>query len=416
MRLRMLVLAPAGEAVLVDPRGGLPETEVPDRLRTSGKVVEAARAALGAEVALLRVIHEPELPGLRQVLATMLLRGDPPAGTRWGAAPAELAPLLAEATGPRLPKQPWRHRDWLPAAEAWLLAALGAAGRAVTGPVEQVRIWDLSSVLRVRTDGGPVYLKATVTAPLFVDEVAVTPALARLFPGRVPPPLAADRERGLLALEDVGEEVGWEAPLEVWEEVIREFGRLQLASVPYVAELRAAGCRDRSLEWLASQLPVWFDAGTLGRFAPPEVATRLAAAVPRLVGVCAELSSHGLPTALMHGDMHLGNVARGRDGYVYFDWTDAALGHPFLDVIAMDLLESGRDRLRDAYLAEWAPVAPVERLRELWPLVEVLAPANQAVSYLSLALFLGDSEPSSLFSSFTVQWLEKVLAALDRLG
>ena len=414
-RLRLLVLAPAGDEVLVTADGGLPGAELPGRPPASGAVVPAARAVLGADVGLLRVIHEPEQPDGRRIVAVVVLRGEPPAGTRWGAAPAELAPVLAEATGPRALTQPWRHRDWPPAAEAWLLAAVRAAGRAVTGPVELVRSWELSCVLRVPTDGGRVYLKATVRAPLFADEVAVTPALARLFPGRVPAPLAADRERGLLALEDVGEEVGWEAPPEDWEGLVREFGRLQRASVPYAAELRAAGCGDRSLEWLAGQLPVWFDAGLLGRFAPPEVAGRLAAAVPRLVEVCAELAAHGVPTALLHGDMHPGNVARGPDGYVYFDWTDCALGHPFLDVIAIDLAGADRDRLRDAYLAEWSGLAPVDRLRALWPLVEVLAPANQAVSYLSLGLFLGNSEPSSLFGSFTVQWLENVLAALDRL-
>ncbi|HZB51262.1 MAG TPA: aminoglycoside phosphotransferase family protein [Mycobacteriales bacterium] len=414
-RLQLLVLAPAGADVLVTAGGELPGVEAPGRLQESAEVARAAREALGAEVGLLRIVDEPEPSGRQRVVAVLALRGEPPARTRWGAAPAEFGPVLAEATGPRPPKQPWRHRDWLPAAEAWLLGAVREAGRAATGPVEQVRVWDLSCVLRVPTDGGRVYLKATVTAPLFADEVSVTPALARLFPGRVPAPLAADRERALLALEDAGEEIGWEASPEDWEGLVREFGRLQLASVPYAAELRAAGCRDRSLEWLAGQLPVWFDAGLLGRFAPADVAGRLAAAVPRLVEVCAELASSGVPTALLHGDMHPGNVARGRDGYVYFDWTDTALGHPFLDVIAIDLAGADRDRLRDAYLAEWSGLVPPDRLRALWPLVEVLAPANQAVSYLSLGLFLGNGAPSSLFGSFTVHWLEKVLAALDRL-
>jgi hypothetical protein len=330
--------------------------------------------------------------------------------------PAELGRLLAEATGPRVPKQPWAHRDWLPAAESWLATAVAATGRTATAPIEQYRVWDLSCVLRAPADGGAVYLKSTVASPLFVDEVEVTVQLARLFPGRVPAPVAADRERRLLALADVGPEVGWGAPVEVFAEVVREFGRLQIASVPYVAELRAAGCRDRGLQWLAGQLPVWFDADVVRRFASPDVTDRVAAAVPRLVELCAGLAAYGLPSTLMHGDMHLGNVARGQHGYVFFDWTDAALGHPFLDLVAIDQLGTDRDRLRDAYLSEWAAFAPLDQLCALWPLVEVLSRANQAVSYLSLGLFLGNSEPSSLFRSYTVEWLRTMLAALDRLG
>jgi hypothetical protein len=381
-------------------------------------VLEAARLAVDADVALLRVVQIPDVAGVprRELLVTGVLRGDLPAGTRWGSVPAELGPLLAEASGPQVPRQPWAHRDWLPTAEQWLRSVVTAAGRTMTGPVEQRRVWDLSCVLRAPADGGDVYLKATVAAPLFVDEVGVTVALARRFPGRVPEPVAADRARGLLALDDVGPEVGWDAPMEVWDEVAREFARLQLASVPYVAELRAAGCQDRRLEWLARQVPLWFGADLVGRFAPPALAARLDAAVPRLVEVCAELAGYGLPTTLAHGDMHLDNVARGPEGYVFFDWTDAAVGHPFLDLIAVDQLGKDSDRLRDAYLSEWASVAPLDRLRPLWPLVEVLSPANQAVSYMSLGLFLGGGEPSALFGAYTVEWLENVVAAVDRLG
>jgi hypothetical protein len=242
-------------------------------------------------------------------------------------------------------------------------------------------------------------------------------ALARLFPGRVPAPVAAEPGRGYLALADFGAEVGWHAPVEVKEDVVREFARLQLASVPHVPELRAAGCQDRGLEWLAEQVPSWFAAGAVGRFAPPEVAARLDAAVSRLAGLCVELAARGLPVTLAHGDMHMGNVARGPGGYLFFDWTDAAIGHPFVDLIAVtqEDQDADRRRLRDAYLSEWAAAGPLDRLVLLWPIVEVLSAANQAISYMSLGLSLGTDGPSPLFASYTVYWLEAVVASLDRL-
>jgi hypothetical protein len=52
----------------------------------------------------------------------------------------------------------------------------------------------------------------------------------------------------------------------------------------------------------------------------------------------------------------------------------------------------------------------------LHPVVEVLSPANQAISYLSLGRHLGGGEPSPLFGASTVEWLENATTALDRLG
>jgi hypothetical protein len=61
----------------------------------------------------------------------------------------------------------------------------------------------------------------------------------------------------------------------------------------------------------------------------------LAAAVPGLRAACAELAGHDVPASLVHGDLHLANVARGPRGYRFFDWTDACVAHPFLDLSTM---------------------------------------------------------------------------------
>lgn len=48
----------------------------------------------------------------------------------------------------------------------------------------------------------------------------------------------------------------------------------------------------------------------------------------------------GLPrgAALLHGDLHPGNVLLSADGPVVIDWFDAAIGHPVADVIRSSLL------------------------------------------------------------------------------
>lgn len=42
--------------------------------------------------------------------------------------------------------------------------------------------------------------------------------------------------------------------------------------------------------------------------------------------------------ALLHGDLHPGNVLMGTDGPVIIDWFDAAIGHPIADVVRSSVL------------------------------------------------------------------------------
>ena len=137
---------------------------------------------------------------------------------------------------------------------------MAAIGRPLTGPVEQMQVWDLSCVLRAPTAAGHVWFKATAASPLFVNEGLVMGALAGLFADRVPAPLAVDPERGWMVLDDLGQEVGWEAPLEVVEEVVRAFARMQVEATGQVDRLLAAGCHDRRLDRLAAQARAWLPA------------------------------------------------------------------------------------------------------------------------------------------------------------
>ena len=414
--VRALVLHPKQPRLLLaDPP---PEAELPGRVEPdrSQVLLAALRDRAGLELDVLRSTYggEDERAHRRDVQLLTVLRGPQPAGSRWVEADRDSAELVRLATAPgQRPAQPWLRRDWLPAAASWLASVLDSAG-----PVRQHKVSDLSCVLRTTAATGEVYLKATVNAPLFAPEAAVTVALNRLFPGQVPVPVGTDPGRGLLALADFGTELGWGAPVDVRAGALRRWARLQRSSVRHVPELLAAGCRDRRLGWLAGAVGEWFTVDTLERFTGTDVASRLAAAAPRISALCAELARAGLPDTLQHGDLHMSNVTRRPDGdYLFFDWTDAAVGQPFLDLIAVGLEDdpAARALLREAYLSEWP--GGVGMLGPLWPLVEVLSAANQAISYLSLGLFLGTAGmPSPLFASFTVHWLDTILAALDRLG
>src|SRR5581483_10190296 len=107
---------------------------------------------------------------------------------------------------------------------AWAADALAAAGRPVTGPVEQRKTWNLAGLFRLPTAGGPVWLKTT--PPFAADEAGVIAALAAVDPTLVPVVIAA--EPGRLLLEHVPGEDCWDAPEEVLASGIDRFVAAQV--------------------------------------------------------------------------------------------------------------------------------------------------------------------------------------------
>jgi aminoglycoside phosphotransferase (APT) family kinase protein len=89
------------------------------------------------------------------------------------------------------------------------------------------------------------------------------------------------------------------------------------------------------------------------------------------------LASYAVPHTLVHGDLHLGNVARCAGSYLFFDWTDACVAHPFFDTISIFQAKDPNvlARLRNSYLGVWAAYEPIERLLEAWTLAKPLCPA-----------------------------------------
>jgi hypothetical protein len=350
-----------------------------------------------------------------------------PPGAAWvgdDEAAGVVARALGELGGGR---PPWARRGWFATAERWLHATLAGLGSTATGPARQVRVWELSCIVRMPTTRGDVYLKASVASPLFVDEGAVMRALAELFPRQVPAPLAVDAEHGWTLLADFGAPLGWDGPAEVREDVLRTWAAIQIEAASRVDALLAAGCVDRRLHRLADQAQAWLPAlDATGRLPTIDTATWLAAAevdelraaVPRLQAMCDELAASAVPASLVHGDLHPGNVARGPDGLLFFDWTNACVAYPFVDAVSMlqgeedeELDAAVRARLRDAYLAAWAAVEPPERLLRAWRLVETLGPLHIAISYGSIVEHLVPPVEQHMAAS-TAFWLRKVLAGL----
>ena len=262
-------------------------------------------------------------------------------------------------------RPPWARPGWRPEVWRWIEGEVERLGHVVLG-LEQVKQWSISSVLRVETDGPPFYFKMPIRLPLFVEEGVVTRKLAERFPAYVPDPLAIEPRQGWMLLPEFPELFDFDAPLETQQEALRRFAGLQLRAADSTDELLAGGCLDRRLDVLESQIdPLLADRDALRQLEAAEVRA-LRRLAPALKDICRRLDACGLPATLVHGDLHLGNVTRIDGELQYFDWTDACVAHPFIDLLSLQWEPSAARRaaLLDAYLEPWLEVAPAERLRE----------------------------------------------------
>jgi len=240
----------------------------------------------------------------------------------------------------------------------------------------------------------------------------------------VPAPLAVDAARGWLLLADLGEELGWEVPVERIEGALRAFARLQVAAAGDVDQLLGAGCLDRRLAWTAAQAEAWLPAiEETARLPGIDAATRLSAgemaelcgAAPSLAAACAELAAFAVPATLVHGDLN--PVERGRRSRrLPLLRLDRRLHlPPFVDLLAFfhedEVQGALRARLLEAYLAEWTSFEPPERLLHAWRLAEPIAALHHAISYRSIAAAIEPPFDRHMAAS-TAYWLRKVLAGL----
>ena len=238
----------------------------------------------------------------------------------------------------------WRDPDFVERSHAWIDERLADLGRSRTGEVEQPHVTDWSTVMRVPTDGGPVWFKANDDT--MVHEAAVLELVAARSAGRVPAPLVHDPGTGWMLLADGGrrlrELVEEERSLTRWYDVLGAYARVQIACEDVVDELLAAGLPDRRL----ATLP--------GAYA--DLVAALPDADPRLPPpsdieeLCARLAAYGIRETVQHDDLHDGQVFLSDGVHQVLDWGDACVSHPFftLAVTLEGVISWGADDVADS--------------------------------------------------------------------
>ncbi len=324
-----LVLVGADGVVL----GALPAFDVERPFwQETEDVVAAARERFGVDVVVLRILSA-ERPQPHGGAVTYLAQTDqrPP----------------VEPIDVTLTEQPKR----LPYAEVNGPAkSLRWAAEALPAPIlraTQLRTWNLSTIWRLDTAGGPVWLKQV--PPFFAHEAAV---LRWVGPPLVPEVLAADDDKMLLA--DVPGRDLYGADLATRAAIAASFHPVQAAAAKDLEQIIHLGVPDERGSTLVRAIEqVVSEHGTDPRL------DEIVAALP---GRFAAIEACGLPDTLVHGDFHPGNVrgsgwgvggaASDEHRRAIIDWGDSFVGNPAFDILTLadGLEEADRRHL----VAEWA--------------------------------------------------------------
>ena len=156
-------------------------------------------------------------------------------------------------------RAPWAIPGWHAEVERWIADQVIRLGRGAIQSIEPIKSWSISCVLKVTTETGNLYFKAPRDLPLFVNEGVVLARLVELYPDRLPIPVALAPEQGWMLLDDFGDPLGRDATLDQQAHLMQDFARMQINSSRKIEVLLAAGCKDRRLEILPSQIEPLFD-------------------------------------------------------------------------------------------------------------------------------------------------------------
>lgn len=234
----------------------------------------------------------------------------------------------------------------------------------------------------------------------------LTPFLATLRPEQTAEVLSTDPERGWMLCRDAGVRLrdiaDGRPPVDHWAELLPQYAELQMKVANRVGEMAELGVPDRRLATIRSDLgealrepdTLLLDHEGGGRSREDQQA--LLEGLDAFGELCHQLAAYGIPDSIQHDDFHDGNVFVRNGRYVFFDWGDACISHPFHTlVVTLRSLAYGQKmapggaeitRLRDAYLEPWGSLASHADLVAAAELARRTGTVGRAMAWRRVAL------------------------------
>jgi len=351
-----------------------------------------------------------------------------PAGWVWrdldaktiaGLEPAELRPAVSswvrERTDGWSPlRPPWARPGWFAGASAWMLDRMAAEGCPAAGAPRVHYLWGVSVVLCAPSVDGDVFLKCS--GDIFRREAITTRALAAYTPGVFPDVVAVEDEQGWLLMRDLGAPELGDQDQALWHEGLVTHAGVQRGWLGRTDELVDLGLPVRSLAALAKLVDEISEDDVLQARMDPATRDGWRRSAPRLVAACRRLDEIGPGLSLAHGDFHPWNVTFGSGTTRIFDWTDAAVSHPFVDLATYIFRTDDvalRHRLVDAYLGAWTSGAG-HHLKEAADLALVVGSLYQVQTYRALIPTLTADGGDDDLADADLSWIKHTLTRLEQ--
>jgi aminoglycoside/choline kinase family phosphotransferase len=272
----------------------------------------------------------------------------------------------------------------------------------------------VSVVLRAPSSDGAFFLKCS--GDIFRHEAMTTRALAAQLPDAFPEVVAVDASEGWLLMCDLGAPELGEQAQSLWHEGLVTHAGVQRSWLGRADELVGLGLPDRSLTALADEVGEISDDDTVQSRMDPELRDRWRSSAPSLVAACLRLEEIGPGPSLVHGDLHPWNVTYGSGTTRIFDWTDAAVSHPFVDLPTYLFRTDDvavRRRMVDAYLDAWSTAGSPAQLREAADLAVIVGSLYQVQTYRVLIPTLMNDGADDDLADGDLSWIRRTLARLE---
>lgn len=200
-------------------------------------------------------------------------------------------------------------------------AALRAAGRERTGPVEVRKSWARARIEVVPTERGPLWVKYSYRLP--PGEEQVLERLSKRWGHRVPEVIAT-WDGGVAMSPLRGRELKEEDSLEDWVSVATALGELAAGEAQNVEDWIQLGVRDRRPDRWRPAVEQLLESPVLHELDKPSLA-ELHALVPDFIARYEQ--GFQSPVTLIHQDSGCCNVHLTGEGPQFFDWSDVVIGH-----------------------------------------------------------------------------------------
>jgi len=339
----------------------------------------------------------------------------------------------------------WESASWADAAQDWIDRVLEAYGVARNGELERVSRGLSATVLRVPTEAGTLFFKAS--APPRAHEAELLARIAPHSRGHVPTPLAVELDEGWSLSPGLGTplsdgrtpraagEAAREASARTWRRAFADAADLQLAFSAAQDPLAEGGMPG----FLPGQAAEYLDEALMRHASYPAGhplhvgaadADLLARGLGAVESAAAALEAAGLPLTLQQGSLLPSQIvapSASRAPTMFIGWGEARWSHPFgligeavqrmCEVYGVEPTQEPVRSMVRAYLAPFEACAGAGGA----DLVDLIGPASlvaAAQRHEALMELLDDADPADqeAASPEVMRLLATALAATHRVS